>query len=165
MLKNRLLIIIFFILPLLTACGPGGPAKIEVDDAVVLEAKVSPVSAGDLNFSCICDTRSGDTTSPVFMTIRNRGGEPDRLLSVETEGAVRVSLSKRASDDADITISAPVDTIEIAPRDNVAFDHGEYYMLLTGLKNDLVAGQELRLTLNFEKTGPLTVDAVINPRD
>src|SRR5688572_15910474 len=153
MVKNRFLLVLFVFITLLTACGVGGPPKIEVVDASVLEAKVSPVTAGDPNFSCICDTRSGDTTSPAFMTIRNRGGEADTLLKVETDGAVRVALSKRTVAGDDITAATPLETIEIAPRGKIEFDQGEYFMLLTGLKDDLKIGQPLRMTLYFEKSG------------
>ncbi len=163
MMKMHLLFIFLVISLLLTACGLSGPAKIEIIGAKVLEAKVSPVTAGDLNFACICDTRSGDTTSPVFLTIRNRGGEADRLLKVETEGTVQVVL-RETSDAQDLISSFPIETVEIPPCARVEFGQRQYAMLLTGLRDDLVTGQTLRLTLYFEKSGPVIVDAAIIPR-
>ncbi len=164
MMKMRSFFMLWVVLLLLTACGLGGPAKIEIVDARVLEAKVSPVTAGDLNFACICDTRSGETTSPVFLTIRNRGGEADTLLKVETEGAAQVAFGKIDSAQ-NLSSTTPVDSVEIPPHAREEFGQRQYTMLLTGLRDDLVVGQTLRLTLYFEKSGPVSVDAAIIPRE
>ena len=85
----------------------------------------------------------------------------DTLLKVETDGAVRVAISKRHRSGGTITAAQPVETVEIAPRARIAFDQAEDDMLLTGLKDDLKIGQTLRLTFYFEKSKPLTVDAAI----
>jgi copper(I)-binding protein len=166
MRKKGSFFLVVLLLPLLAACGMGGPARIEVGDASVLEARISPLVAGDTRFACICDTdtATGDTMTPVFLSIRNRGGEADRLLKVETEGAVLVSLRK-VSDPQDIFGAAPVDTVEIPPHARVVFGDGPYAMLLTGLRGDLVPGQTLALTLHFEQSGPLAVEAAITPRE
>jgi copper(I)-binding protein len=147
------------LLALLATCGPGGP-RLEFDGARVLEAKVPLLSAG----SCACETGPVVTTSPVFMSIHNRGGQADRLLKVETKGAVKVSLSK-ASDPQDLSSSQAVETIEIPPGGSAVFGDGPYAMLLTGLRGDLVPGQTLALTLHFEKSGTLSVEAAITTRE
>ena len=160
-IRNRWIFFLLIFLLLLSGCGLGGPPKIEVNGAAVLEAKAAPPAASG---GChVCDAPLGNFTSRASLTIRNRGGEADRLLKVETEGAVLVSFRK-TSDAQDLSNSVPVDAVEIPPHGRVEFGGSRYAMLLTGLREDLTAGQTLRLTLYFEKSGPVTVDAAIIAR-
>ena len=147
----------------IAGCSAFGPAKIDIVDVDILEAKVSGLSTEDLNFSCICDVSTVQTTTPVFMTIRNKGGEADRLLKVETSQAVRVEF-RRGGGTGDLLGAEPVQDVEILAHGKVEFRDGKYIMILTGVKEDIRPGDNVKLTLYFEKSGAIEVVAVASKR-
>jgi len=154
---------VLFVISLLAGCAVLGPARIEVENAKVLEAKVSGISAGDLNFSCICDVPTAQTSTPVFMTIHNKGGETDRLMKVETEQAVKIEL-RRGSETGDLSAAEPVETVEIPALSTIEFRDGKYAMILTGVKEDIKPGDPVKLTLYFEKSGAIEIIAETQER-
>ncbi|MBE0699590.1 MAG: copper chaperone PCu(A)C, partial [Anaerolineaceae bacterium] len=107
----------------LTGCTILGPAKIEISDASVLEAKVTGISSGDLNFRCICDSSTIQTTTPVFLSLRNSGGEADQLIKVETDRAVRVEF-RRGNGPDDLTSAEPLQVVDIPALSKVDFKNG-----------------------------------------
>lgn len=159
--KNCLSLPLIFILLLLTACGLDGPPRIEAGGATVLEAKLVPRATGGCGF---CEAPSTNLNSQAALTIRNRGGETDTLLKVETERAGQVALRKTDSP-GDLSGSILIDSVQVPPYSSVVFGQDQYAMVLLGLRGNLVAGQTLRLTLYFEKSDPVDVDAVIIPRN
>lgn len=152
-----------FVMSFLAGCSILGPAKIEVENVRILEAKVSGISAGDLNFSCICDIPKAQTSTSVFMIIRNKGGETDRLMKVETERAVKIQLW-RGSGTGDLSTAEPVETVEIPALGTAEFGDEIYAMVLTGVKEDIKPGDLVKLTLYFEKSGPLEIFAEAQKR-
>ncbi len=148
---------------LLAGCSVYGPAKIEIVDLAVLEAKVSGLSTEDLNFSCICDVSTIQTTTPVFMTIYNKGGETDWLVKVETEQAARVEF-RRGGGEGDLLGAEPVSTVEVRGLGKAEFRNGQYSMILTGVKDDIRPGDPVKLILYFEKSGAIEVVATARKR-
>jgi copper(I)-binding protein len=80
-----------------------------------------------------------------YVTIRNRGKEPDRLVSVRT----------------DVAEMRPVDSVEIPPGGEARLAPRGTHVMLTGLKAPLVAGKSFPLTLEFERAGPVKVEAKV----
>src|SRR6266540_2664648 len=87
------------LLVLLTACALKPGPQMIVESSGVREARVSQLTAGDLNSSCVCDIPTGDTTSQVTMTITNNGRDVDRLIKVESDVAGRVELRQGGGPD------------------------------------------------------------------
>jgi len=152
-----------FLAYLITGCTVLGQSKIEIKDTNILEAKVSGISAGDLNFECICDVSDIQTTTPVFMTIQNKGGEADRLVKVETDQAVKVEFRRGGGKD-DLLSAEPVDDVVVPALGTVEFRDGKFAMILTGVIDDIKPGDVVQLTLVFEKYGPIEIDVVASPR-
>jgi copper(I)-binding protein len=150
---------------ILIGCSSFGRPKIEIHDIAVRAARFSPPTAADLNFRCICDTQTGETTSQVYVTVYNRGSAPDRLIKVETEAAVAVELRQPAVDESWEGLANAVEAVEIPAWGTAVFEPGNYQMTLIGLKEDLSPGQEITLRLIFEHSGEMEVEAVIIPKE
>jgi periplasmic copper chaperone A len=102
-------------------------------------------------------TESKDITSiAVFMTIKNRGAGPDRLISASSPIAVKVEL--HGSPDMAPTgggkFPIPAGKMLELKRDGP-------HLMLSGLSKQLDAYQDFKMTLVFEKAGRLQVDVMV----
>jgi copper(I)-binding protein len=157
---------LLLILPLiLSGCVFSAGPKIIIRDLAVREARVSSPTAEDLNFRCICDTITGDTSSLAYMTIHNNGMEEDRLIRAETDAAVKVEFRQPEEMAGAGGFPLLIDTVAIPVRGEAVFGPGQYQMTLAGLKEDLKPGEKVTLRLFFEREGQIEVEAEITPRE
>jgi copper(I)-binding protein len=99
----------------------------------------------------------GATTAQVFMTIRNSGSAPDRLLSASTPRAEKVELSgNAAAQDGKPAARFRVD----AGKALVLHARGQH-LVLTGVKRAFHAYDDFKMTLVFEKAGRVVIDVVV----
>ncbi len=56
---------------------------------------------------------------------------------------------------------APIPRLDIPGVGRIEFKPGGYHMMLVGLTQDLKAGGTFKLTLQFEKSGAITLDVPI----
>jgi copper(I)-binding protein len=149
MLKKLLLLIALLIATSMVAaqCG-ASPAAISSDPQIkVIEAwaRPSPMVSGN---------------GAVYMQLTNEGGSDDILLSAETEAAEVVELHETKMD-GDVMNMSQVPNIKVPAGDSVMFEPGGLHLMLIKLKQELVPGEKITLTLNFEKSGPMTIEAEI----
>lgn len=156
---------LFLLLFILSACSGLSQPKIEISNIKILEAKVSGITAADLNFRCICDVSEIQTTTPVFLTIQNKGAQPDRLLSAAADKAFKVELRDSGNAGSLITGSKLIDSMDIPPFSEVKFGDGKYLMILTGISEDIRPGDKVKVTLVFDKSGEIEVEGVAIPRE
>jgi periplasmic copper chaperone A len=104
-------------------------------------------------------TLPGKPASAAYFTIRNRGGEDDALVDVAT-GSGTAELHSTSMDGGIMRMrkldSAPIPagaTVKLAP--------GGTHVMLTELREPLVAGQRIELTLRFQASPQQTVAAEI----
>jgi copper(I)-binding protein len=163
-MKQRVAVCLILFL-ILSGCSQFTTPKIEIRDLSVREARVSSLSAADLNFRCICDIDMGDTISYAYMTIHNTGFVPDHLLKIETEAAVSVEMRQpgNLSDNAFYTVL--LDSVEIPPGGSVSFLQGQHEIVLAGVIDDLVPGQKIEIKLFFERYGEVVVEAEVSSRE
>jgi periplasmic copper chaperone A len=149
---SLLILTLFF-----SACNTKSAPRVVVQETWVKQAKVSEITAGDLNQTCICERV---TATNAYLRIINRGGAADRLVRVETDAALQVELHKAGVAEA---FSSPVvlDGMDIPKDGNVDFAPGSYAMVLKNLRGDLKPGDEVKLSLFFEKTGKVEVAAKV----
>ena len=142
---------------ILSACNPATGPQLTVEQAWTKQAKVSEITAGDLNQTCICDRV---TATNAYLRISNKGGAADRLNRVETDSAVKVELRQTGVTEA---LSSPtiLDGVDIPARGKADFAQGAYAMVLKDLRGDLNPGDQVRLSLYFEKTGKVEVLAEV----
>ena len=98
--------------------------------------------------------------SGVFFTIDNPSGEPDRLLSAESDAADAVELHQTTMVD-DVMKMTPQEFVDIPANGQVIFQPGDLHVMLIGLHNQLNAGDSFELILTFENAGEITLTATV----
>ena len=103
-------------------------------------------------------------TGAAYLTIRNRGGAPDRLLEVRCACAAMV-MAHQTTSTSGVARMTHEPAVTIPARGAVVFAPGGRHLMLTGLKAPIRAGTKVAMTLRFEKAGtiPVTFAAVDVP--
>lgn len=95
-----------------------------------------------------------------FLTIRNTGATPDRLVSASSPAAGRMELHTHIRD-GDVMRMRPVADIPVPANGEVALQPGGLHLMLIGLTQPLNAGQSIPVTLRFERSGEVTVQLAV----
>lgn len=160
-MKKIQLSLIILITFLVTACGSG--------ELAVNDAWARPALAGQ--------------TGAVYFVIDNPG-EADTLLSVRTDASAstEMHMSMMVSNDSsdqnmdsmsdssmgdmsgEVMTMVQQDNVPVPAKGKVAFEPGGLHVMLLGLKDNLVEGQTIEVTLNFEKAGPITVQVPVTQK-
>lgn len=153
-----------------TACGDGeeaGPVETPAPTAaatapaaegaaIVVEgawARTSPMGHG-----------MGETMAPsrgaAYLVIRNTGTEDDVLLGASSDVAATTEIHESYME-GDTMMMRPVERIEVPAGGEVVLEPGGYHVMFIDLKEPLVAGATVEVTLRFEKAGAVTVEAEV----
>ena len=92
-----------------------------------------------------------------FMRIENHGAAADRLVSASSPLARTVELHTTIRD-GDVMRMRPVDVIEVPAHGTVQLQPGSLHIMLIGLQRPLAQGEQVPLTLTFERAGPVPVN-------
>jgi copper(I)-binding protein len=159
---------VMLLLGTLVACGPGAASdpQIRAEDvwarpAVAMEMGGMP--ADEPAESDTEPTPGGPAmggTGAVFMTLVNEGREPDRLVAAQADVAETVEIHQTTME-GDVMRMQPVSFIEVPARGEVELKPGGYHVMLIGLRRDLAVGDRFPVTLTFEKSPALTVEAKV----
>jgi len=103
-------------------------------------------------------TPPGARTGGAYLTIDNRGNEPDRLLGVATPAAGAAEIHSMTMEGNMMRMRA-VAAVDIPARATTALKPGGYHVMLMDLKRPLVVGETFPLTLTFAKAGKIDVTA------
>ena len=95
-----------------------------------------------------------------YLTLRNTGGASDRLMSASTDVAKRAELHTHKQD-GNVMRMAKVDAVDVPAGGAVTFKPGGLHVMLMGLNRKLSKGDRFPLTLNFEKSGSVTVTVAV----
>jgi periplasmic copper chaperone A len=95
----------------------------------------------------------------VFLTIVNAGAA-DRLTGAVSPEAEKAELHQSTSDNG-IMKMRPVEGLDIPAGGTVKLVPGGYHLMLMGLKQALVVGGQLPVTLAFQNAGKIDVAASI----
>lgn len=91
-----------------------------------------------------------------YLTLRNDGSAPDRLVAVASPIAERAELHAHLHQDGLVKMR-PVAYVTLPPAQLVALEPGGLHVMLFQLKAPLNAGLTYPLTLTFERAGTLEV--------
>lgn len=97
---------------------------------------------------------AGSPNTAGYVTLRNAGPTPDRLLSAACACARRVEVHAMSTADGRMTMR-PAGPVALAPGGTVELKPGGLHLMVLGLKAPLEAGTTVEMTLTFEKAGPV----------
>ena len=94
-----------------------------------------------------------------YLTLVNRGSEPDRLLGASTPVAGKAELHTTTRE-GDVMRMREVQNVELKPGASVSFAPGGLHVMLLDVQ-PLKAGSTFPLTLQFEKAGKQDVTVAV----
>jgi copper(I)-binding protein len=103
---------------------------------------------------------TNDTAKPVavFMTIRNAGGRPDKLLSATTSMAAKAELREAAAAPAE---GNAIGSVAVGSRGEVDLKRTGPHILLSGMRKQLSPYDSFLMTLRFERAGKVEVEVMV----
>lgn len=149
---------------LLIACGATAtPANVTVSEpwvrAAVMTGMASDSSSGHSMSGGEMPASGGN--SAAYMTIANSGGSADRLISASSDVATAVELHESKMVDGVMQMNPVQGGIPVPAGGQAELKPGGLHVMLIGLTRDLKEGETVKLTLTFEQSGAVEVEAPI----
>jgi periplasmic copper chaperone A len=122
-------------------------------------ARAQEVKAGDLVITQAWSraTPGGAKVAGGYLTIENKGSTPDRLIGGTVDVAAKVEVHEMATKNGVMTMRQLDSGLTIEPGKTVKLAPGGYHLMMLDLKSPLKKGDQLPVTLEFEKAGKVTV--------
>ncbi len=136
---------------LLCACGAPtqAPTELEAGPRITIsEAFASPTPGG-------VDVSAG------YLTIANGGGEADRLTGAASPRAARVEMHTMSMNGG-VMEMRQIDFADIPAGGTTSFAPGGNHLMFTGVTTPFAVGEEIPVTLTFERAG--TIEATLPVR-
>jgi copper(I)-binding protein len=108
-------------------------------------------------------TPNGAKVGAGYMKITNEGKEGDRLISLSSPAAKKVTLHATTQEGDVMKMRALDKGVEIKPGETVELKPEGAHMMFEGLKAPLKAATRVQATLVFEKAGKIDVDYAVEP--
>lgn len=131
--------------------------------AVFVAATASQVTADGMKHDGIMAeqpwaraTAGAARAGAAYMTLVNHGHETDRLIGAKSDLAARTEIHTHLMDNG-VMKMRKVDGIDVAPGTPTVLQPGGLHVMFMGLKAPFKEGQQLPLTLVFEKAGDVPV--------
>src|SRR6202049_1681995 len=103
----------------------------------------------------------GGKVAAGYMTIKNTGTEPDRLVGGSTPVAGKFEIHQMTMDKGVMTMRPLPDGLEIKPGATVDLKPSSYHLMIMGLKQPIERGKPFKASLTFEKAGPVDVEFMV----
>lgn len=106
-------------------------------------------------------TAPGQPAAAVYLTIENKGTKNDRLITVSTPAA-HAGAIHTMSMTGDVMHMREIGSVDVKAGEKLEMAPGDgYHIMLTGLRQKLVAGQSIPLQLRFQQAGTITVKVAV----
>ncbi len=102
----------------------------------------------------IRDSGNTPSNSAVYLTLLNQGSLGDRLLGGRTPAADRVEVHRSVLA-GDVMRMEKLESLDLPPGSEVRLQPGGLHLMLLRLSRPLAEGDDLELTLSFERSGDL----------
>ncbi|MBQ0802024.1 MAG: copper chaperone PCu(A)C [Sulfitobacter litoralis] len=103
------------------------------------------------------------TSGAAFMVVMNHSSADDRLIGASSDVADKVELHSHRSDDNGIMRMGEIEGgVAIAADEMHAFKRGGDHLMFMGLKESLVEGAMVPVTLEFEKAGAVEIEVMVD---
>lgn len=119
-------------------------------------------SAGGLQISSpwVRATPKGSKVGAGYLTITNKGPQPERLIGGSAVVASRFEVHATVTENG-VAQMRQVEALEIKPGETVELKPGGMHVMLMGLKQPLQQGQTVKGTLVFEKAGTVPIEFAV----
>ena len=94
-------------------------------------------------------------TGAAWFRVVNHGAA-DRIVSVNSSAAERAEMHAHEMEDG-VAKMRHLSSVEVPARSEVVFEPGDHHVMLVGLTEALVAGENFRMTIHFEQAGAIEV--------
>ena len=92
------------------------------------------------------------------MRLVNKGAEGDRLTGGTTDVAQAVEIHETVVENDVMKMQMLAGGLEVPAKGEVLLKPGGYHIMLIGMRRNLEVGDTFTLELQFEKSGPITVN-------
>jgi hypothetical protein len=163
-MKWRWIAIFWLLLIYASGCGGSADRGIQIEEAWVRAAEAISVEGenqaqSEMSGGSDMGHMSGSNTA-AYMVINNHSSQPDRLLRASSNIAHSTELHLSEVKDGVMSMH-PVDSVEVPANSKAELKPGGYHVMLIGINQDLVAGEKVTLTLEFENAGKIQVEAEV----
>jgi len=131
------------------AVTAAGPPTIQADDLTITPAWAHA-------------TPEGETAGAVYFTIQNGGRQLETLLRASSPVADEV-IFHRTNDQDGVAHMEQLWTIDVVAGRTVKFAPGARHVMLNQLRQPLVAGKTIPVTLQFQHAGAITLQVQVVP--
>ncbi len=123
-------------------------------------ARAQDITKADLVISSAWSraTPAGAQVAGGYLTISNKGTSAERLVSFTTDLAGQPEVHEMTNEGGVMKMRPLAKGLVIPAGGTVKLEPGGYHLMLLQLKKQLAAGQRFKVTLVFEKAGPVEVD-------
>ena len=106
-------------------------------------------------------TLPGAKVAAGYLTIKNHGSTPDRLVSVSAEISGKGEIHEMSMKDGVMQMRQLTQGLEIPAGGEVKLEPGSYHLMFKELKAPAVEGVKFPGTLTFEKAGTVKVEFAV----
>jgi periplasmic copper chaperone A len=103
----------------------------------------------------------GASVAAGYMTIRNTGPTPDRLVGASTPIAGKVEIHEMKMDDGVMKMRPVVDGLEIAPGATIELKPSSFHLMIMNVKRPIEKGKSFAASLTFENAGTVNVEFAV----
>ena len=96
-----------------------------------------------------------------YLTVKNEGSAPDRLLAVTVPFAAKAEIHESLEEDGVAKMRPVEGGLEIKPGETVELAPGGKHLMFVGLTQPLAKGEKVKGELTFEKAGKVQVEFAI----
>ena len=107
-------------------------------------------------------TLPGAKVAAGYLTVKNAGSTPDRLISVSADIAGKGEIHEMTVKDGVMNMRPLADGLEIPAGGEVKLEPGSYHLMFKDLKAPAVEGVKFPGTLTFEKAGTVKIEFAVN---
>ena len=124
----------------LGAAAPGAAQEVKAGELVITQAWSRA-------------TPSGAKTAAGYLTIQNKGTNPDRLTGASADVAGKVEIHEMSMSGGVMKMRPLENGLQIAAGKTVKLAPEGYHLMLEDLRSPLKQGDKIPVTLDFEKAG------------
>lgn len=109
------------------------------------------------------ETVAGQTSTAAYLAVSNTGAGHDKLVAVTMPVPARASLHTTIHEDGIAKMRSLEYGLDIPARKTVTLRPGGAHVMVEDLGETLRAGETLRMTLRFSRSGAIPVEIAVRP--